>query len=99
LLPWRALDTVAVKGRAEPVRVYTVARELDAQRRELWELHNQAMTAYYNRHFTQAIRMLNQALRIQPEDYAATLIRDRAETFRIQPPPADWSGVEVMTSK
>ncbi len=99
LLPWRALDTVAVKGRADPVRVYTVAEELDAERRELWELHNQAMTAYYNRHFTQAIRMLNQALRIQPEDYAATVIRDRAETFRIQPPPADWSGVEVMTSK
>lgn len=99
VLPWRALDTVAVKGRAEPVRIYAVARELDSRGRELWELHNQAMTAYYNRHFTQAIRMLNSALKMKPDDFAATLIRDRAETFRIQPPPADWSGVEVMTSK
>ena len=98
-LPWRIVDTVAVKGKKQGVRIYTVRRKLDSVTQRAWTRHNEAMTAYYNRDFTAAAEGFESVLRLFPDDHLASLLVDRTRRFQSSPPPEDWDGVEVMTSK
>ncbi len=95
----RVLDAVAVKGKSTGVRIYTAALELDPTQEKIWDQHNEAMERYFNREFEAAAAALAQVLRLAPQDTAARRIYERAERYKQQPPPAEWSGVEVMESK
>ncbi len=98
-LPTRLIDKVAVKGKTQGVRIYTAANSLSNPHRKLWKIHNEGMEDFFARRFSEAVVKFKQALVIDPDDYAAAQMLTRAETFRDTPPPADWTGVEVMTSK
>ncbi|MFQ3621565.1 MAG: adenylate/guanylate cyclase domain-containing protein, partial [Spirochaetales bacterium] len=53
-LPWRLLDTVAVKGKTRGVKIYTVRRSLTPEEQKRWTLHNEGMELYYARKFEEA---------------------------------------------
>lgn len=98
-LPWRLLDTVAVKGKTKGVRIYTTRRTLSGKDERIWALHNEAMKRYYARDFGTAIDGFEEVLALAPDDTNARMILERCRVYRNDPPTAEWDGVEVMKSK
>ncbi len=98
-MAWRLLDTVAVKGKSRGVRIYTVSRRLNKVEERAWERHNQAMEVMYARDFQEAAGEFEHVTRILEGDPTATMMLERARRYKVEPPPADWDGVEVMKSK
>ncbi|HYW85759.1 MAG TPA: adenylate/guanylate cyclase domain-containing protein, partial [Spirochaetia bacterium] len=99
-VPWRHLDSVAVKGKTEGVKIYSAKLSLDGTEREAWAMHNAAMLEYYpGRHFASAARKFEDVGRMLPDDFASKLLLDRCLLYEKDPPPPDWDGVEIMKSK
>ena len=98
-LPGRFIDTVAVKGRKQGARIYTARKELADGESRAWALHNEAMELYYGRRFAEAAEGFREVLAILPGDDAGESMLERCRRYCESPPPADWDGIEVMTSK
>ncbi|HKK49325.1 MAG TPA: adenylate/guanylate cyclase domain-containing protein, partial [Alkalispirochaeta sp.] len=98
-LPWRLLDSVAVKGKKTGVKIYTAARRVNKVEERAWDLHNRAMDAYYGRDFAGAIEGFEQVIRLLSGDASAEMLKERCQRYLSAPPPPDWDGVEVLTSK
>jgi len=98
------LDLVAVKGRAEPVHIFTLlGDETTASQpdyRALREKHEAMLAAYRGRSWA-AARSLGDECRAMEPRLAALyeLYADRIAAFEREPPPADWRGVHVAESK
>jgi len=99
VLPTRLIDTVAVKGKQQGVRIYTARKRIDERVAEIWAIHEKAMEAYYGRDFASARAGFQRVLSLAKDDRAASLLLERAEGYLKSPPPADWDGVEVLTEK
>jgi len=97
--PCRLLDSVAVKGRTKGVKIFTARRALTPRQREGWGLHELGMSRYYARDFARAAIHFNDALKALPGDPVAAMFVERTRKYRLNPPPAEWDGVEVMTHK
>jgi class 3 adenylate cyclase/HAMP domain-containing protein len=100
-LPCRLLDIVAVKGKKEGVRIYTVKRTLDSITEKAWSYHNQGMALYLppKKDFVGAAKYFAEILKILPGDFNAANLLQRCKTYNANPPPPDWNGVEIMHSK
>jgi adenylate cyclase len=99
--PCRLIDKVAVKGKsaALAMAVYAPRREITTEEKEAWDLHSMALQAYYARGFAEAVQSFQQVLRILPQDRVATMFLERCRSFQKTPPPAEWTGAEVMLEK
>jgi class 3 adenylate cyclase len=98
-LRFRLLDTVAVKGKTQGVKIYAVKRNLNPREENAWELHNQGMDCYYRRQFREAAEKFRDVAAIFPGDINARNLFGRCKTCLTSPPPPDWNGVEVMQTK
>jgi len=100
VLPCRMLDMVAVKGKTQGVRIYSVKRALEAVEKEAWDMHNAAMAEYFpGRNFGKAARMFEDVGRMLADDFASAHLRERCLEYEKNPPAASWDGVEVMKTK
>jgi class 3 adenylate cyclase len=95
----RLLDSVAVKGRTNGVKIYTARRRLDKAEMEGWGLHNMGMAEYYERNFSSAAEYFRDALKVMPGDNVSSMLLERTLKYDKNPPPDGWDGVEVMTHK
>ncbi|MCL2832962.1 MAG: adenylate/guanylate cyclase domain-containing protein [Treponema sp.] len=97
----RLLDIVAVKGKSEGVKIYTVKRALSGAEEKAWQIHNRGMEFYLppKRDFKSAADCFNEALSLLPGDFNAANLLERCRIYLTDPPPPDWNGVEVMNSK
>ena len=93
------LDTLRVKGRAQPVSVYIPLRPEEASgRAEEMAARNSACALYREGDFAKAAASLT-ALRGQfPDRKAYAVYAERARKLR-DDPPASWDGVWTLTSK
>ena len=98
-LHFRLLDTVAVKGKTKGVKIYTSKKSLQDDEAKAWAIHNQGMAFYYNRDFTAAAKRFEAVLAILNGDFNAEELLKRCRAYAVSPPPPNWDGVEVMTSK
>jgi len=98
-LPCRMVDKVAVKGKTEGVKIYTVRRALSPAEERAWKIHEEALDRYYRRDFKGALGLLESIGKIVADDYASALFIERARAYARTPPPDSWDGVEVMTEK
>jgi class 3 adenylate cyclase/HAMP domain-containing protein len=98
-LPCRLLDKVAVKGKKEGVKIYTVKRTLNDVEEKAWVYHNQGMELYFQKDFSGAAKRFGEVLSLLPEDYNAAVLLQRCKTYGNAPPPPDWDGVEIMNTK
>ncbi len=86
----RELDSVRVKGRAEPVRVFQVGAPPS-------EAYAGALEAYREGRFTDARdAFLSLA---EQDDAPARAMGDRAAELAAHPPEGEWDGVFTMTTK
>ena len=95
----RIVDSVAVKGRSAGVRIYTARTELSPSQAAAWARHNEAMEHYYTRRFAEAIEGFRSVKQTLKEDSLADMMIERCTRYLTDAPPADWNGVEIMTSK
>ena len=82
----RALDDVVVKGRSEPVRVFTPCEDA-----ALREASLAALQAFHARDWDGAAAHLALVLARAPGDLAALRLQDRLAAARTMPEGADWS--------
>lgn len=97
----RELDAVRVKGKQEPVVIYELRGygPLDAQAGTMLNRFHEGLAAYQQRQWQQAMTHFQDVLRLDASDEPAKLYLERCETYQQSPPPDDWDGVYVMTTK
>lgn len=98
----RELDSVRVKGKHQPVKIYELlARraEVSAEQQALTEEFNSALAEYKKRNWDQALQTFQSLLTRHPHDGPTKLYVERCQTLLRNPPPLDWSGVYTLTTK
>lgn len=97
-LNFRELDLVRVKGKKEPVRIYELMSEKDAQPSFL-EAFERGLTSYREMDWDGAESLFQQALSVKPEDGPSSIYIKRCLEYKKTPPSADWDGVYEMKTK
>ena len=98
----RELDLLRVKGKLRPVRVFEpmcLKGELLEGAEEWLGPYRKGIGLYRDRQFVSAKAAFEAVLEIKPEDGPAAMYARRCGSFFGHPPPEDWDGVFVMTSK
>ncbi|RMF93313.1 MAG: CHASE2 domain-containing protein [Nitrospinota bacterium] len=98
----RELDTIRVRGKAEPTTVYELlARkgELSPEQFRLLEWYTAGLAAYRRRQWDEAIQAFREALNVVPTDGPSQTYLQRCQTYKISPPPPDWDGVYNLATK
>jgi adenylate cyclase len=99
----RELDLIQVIGKNEPVKVYeligTTKTEISASKRQALELYHEGLKLYRLRQWDEANAYMQQAYSLDETCYAAQIYSERASLYKLTPPPDDWNGIFIMTSK
>jgi class 3 adenylate cyclase/DNA-binding response OmpR family regulator len=111
---FRKTDSVRVKGKDQPVGLYTVYAayrgEEDEQTpasivigREALDQYNKGLKLYAMREFETAKQYFNSTLSLEKkagmDDDLASMYLSRIEEFQVNPPPPDWDATITMTEK
>ena len=102
--PMIELDLIAVKGKTEPVRIFTLlgdrSRLASREFQELRDRHGRMLTAYRTRDWGSARALLADCRASAPElGSLYDLYRARIDAFEASPPGPDWQGVYIAESK
>jgi adenylate cyclase len=95
---FRLLDKVAVSGKREAVRVYELlGRRADSSEARWAEakLYEDALARYFGRDFAGALEVLVAC----DGDPPSRVLALRCRAMLAHPPPAEWDGVYIATSK
>jgi adenylate cyclase len=98
----RELDSVAVKGKKEPVRIFQVlgmVGEVEDGHIKFAKQFETALNHYYGRNFTEAAAECEKLLQMKPDDLTTQHLLERCHIYQETPPPTDWNGAWVMTKK
>jgi predicted ATPase/class 3 adenylate cyclase/tRNA A-37 threonylcarbamoyl transferase component Bud32 len=99
----RFVDRVAVKGKANAVKLYEVISAETEERVECKlktkALLESAMNEYYNRNFVVALEMFVEGMHLDPLDKVFPQFVTRCEAYIASPPAPEWQGFEVLKSK
>ena len=97
----RELDSVRVKGKKLPVKIYElIGDNKDAALHEDFLRRFEAgLERYKQAQWDEAIAAFKQVLEIRPGDPPSELYIRRCEDLKENPPPLPWDGVFTMTKK
>jgi adenylate cyclase len=95
LHPLRELDTIRVRGRSRPARIFQVLSDERPVAAEALAAYARGRQALAAGHWIQAAEAFEIALAADPADGPSILMLQRARDLVRQPPPADWDGVWV----
>lgn len=97
----RLLDSVRVKGKLKPVKIYELLGEtkVDETTMQMKQGFEAAFQLYQAKRFKEALDGFKAVLEITPTDKASEIYIERCQNFIESPPPEDWDGVYVMTKK
>jgi adenylate cyclase len=95
---FRVIDVVAVKGKRKGVRVYELLGEVgdEAAAGAVATTYEEAFAAYSRRDFAGAMKLLERQVDADPP---SKVLAERCRRLLAAPPPDDWDGVFVATSK
>jgi two-component system sensor histidine kinase ChiS len=100
---YRFLGKVRVKGKQAPVHVFEIIDseldEIKIQKIALKSTFSQAIDAYYQKQFFEAIKQFQDILVQLPQDKAAHFYLERCEYYLEHGTPNDWEGIEALTQK
>lgn len=100
------IDSIRVKGKTIPVTIYTLVGKPEvaqsAEFKALKDVHDQMLAAYRGQRWDECESLIARA-RTLAEPFGVVPLyqtyEDRIAEYRADPPPADWDGVYVATSK
>lgn len=99
----REIDLVVVKGKTKPVAIYEILDYHTEQTFpsiiEVLSRFRDGLAKYRNQQWDDAIALFQDALALNPEDQPSRIYLQRCESFKQNPPPRDWNGTLVMSSK
>ena len=96
----RDIDWVAVKGKAEPVRIYELCgSEAASETAKVHELFAAGIELYRERDWRGAAACLCQALEIDASDGPSRTFLERLEELQKSPPGDDWQPITRMDHK
>jgi hypothetical protein len=72
---------------------------IDEKQKELLDLFAEGRKRYKLMEFAEARKFFAQALKVNPDDGPSKVYYVRCKHYIDNPPPEDWDGVFVMTSK
>jgi adenylate cyclase len=96
------LDTVRVKGKNEPVRIFTAYSSLDGNRDHLQEeiqAYTKGLNYYKKRFFVEGEQSFSELSAHYPDRKLYSLYQERCAFFIKTPPDETWDGVFTHTSK
>jgi adenylate cyclase len=96
------LDQVRVKGKTEPVIIYTVYQPSEDRKTSVkTELaaHETALSSYQGKQFSKALDLFTILNEKYPGRKLYVLYQERCRIFLATPPPPDWDGVFEHQSK
>ncbi|WP_319543881.1 adenylate/guanylate cyclase domain-containing protein [uncultured Pseudodesulfovibrio sp.] len=97
---FRILDIVRVKGKQEPVTIYTAYRQEEAlERKEELDLYEKAHDAYINMDFEKARKSFMQLQETGMETKLYDIYIDRCDHLIETPPNQDWDGIFIHKTK
>jgi len=98
----RELGGIRVKGKLEPVKIYELVGELPLPEptQAFVDAFHGALARYYGRDFEGALREFERANALRPNgDKSAKEYAEECREYLAAPPPPEWDGVRVATSK
>ncbi|MBL7075976.1 MAG: adenylate/guanylate cyclase domain-containing protein [Kiritimatiellae bacterium] len=98
----RFLDKIVVQGKSKPVTVYELLGKrgtISDDTRKVASLYTEALHLHWERRWEDALDTLAEALGIDPDDGPSNTLRIRITGYRDDPPPEDWGGEYVRTTK
>jgi len=99
----REVDLVRVKGRKQPVRIYELLGNSEAslpkEKEESLSHFAAGLEAYRQQFWQEALGLFKQSLTLLPEDGPSRVMAERCQIYQEAPPPEEWDGVFVMTTK
>lgn len=98
-IPCRMVDKVQVKGKTQGESIYTASVNITDREKKGWAYHNAGAKLFYSTDFKKAYKYFQAVEKLMPDDYLAEVFRERCIKYIKSPPPADWNGTEVLTSK
>jgi len=99
---YRELDIVKVKGKDKPIGIYEpIALEEEITDEELVEMEKskKAILAYRKQDWLIAQLFFDELQKMLPERKLYSIYLERINNFMNNPPPANWDGVFVHTTK
>lgn len=98
----RELDLVRVQGKTQAIPIYELTgmkNALSPERKSAHALFGDGVRLYRARRFAEALDLFVSVDRALPGDVPTSIYIQRCRRFLEVPPPPDWDGVYVMTSK
>ena len=97
----RELDSVRVKGKIHPVKIYELmGLQSNADRwREFVPHFEEGLARYKEGRWDDAIACFSRVLQIRSDDGPSKLYLERCCTLKVHPPEGAWDGVYTMTKK
>jgi class 3 adenylate cyclase/CHASE3 domain sensor protein len=99
----RYMGRVQVKGREQPIALYEIfdgdPQSLREAKISTQDDFARGVEAYRAGQFAEAVSIFEKIKQATPADRAAHLYAQRSREMQAQGTPAQWNGVEVMTSK
>lgn len=98
----RPVDVIQVVGRTVGTPIYEVVAatgDLDEAKERFLHTYNKAWQQYRARAFVEARELYQEALALDPHDQVCKIFIERCREYEASPPPEEWDGVHVMTSK
>jgi adenylate cyclase len=108
---FRPLGRIVVKGRTQAVPIHEIGALKEyatAEQLECYNIFEQGLAKHYARDWDGAIALFKQSAMFEPNQPGVTpgvssnpsLVYIKiTEQYKVEPPPADWDGVYVMTEK
>lgn len=91
----RIVDYVKVKGKQKPIRIYSVLgtpESIDPDTLKIVKLTEMAHKKYTCKDFSEAVDILDRILKLNPNDFLATMLMFRCREYQLNPPPETWDG-------
>ena len=99
----REIDSVLVQGKTEPVVIHEIldfhTQDSFANMMDVLNSFRFGIEQYRDRQWDRAIEAFQGALDLNPADQPSRIYIERCHIMKESPPPDDWDGVWVMTSK
>jgi adenylate cyclase len=97
----RELDSVRVKGKKEPVKLFELRGRGPVRKPDqpLMEAYARALQLYREQRFSTARLSFEECLELDPNDGPSRLFLARCDAMMSEPPGEGWDGVFSMTHK
>jgi adenylate cyclase len=95
----RELDSVRVKGKVKPVRVYELFSRFGGEKPEWIEMYEEGLVLYRQGKFDRALEFFKKVLNIKKDDHPSKLFIKRCNLLIESGIPEGWDGVFDITQK